>query len=348
MTPRLKRVTIKDVAARAGVSPSAVSIALNGKGESLPEKTRERIRAAADELDYRPDYSARAMVTGKTHIVGIVLPDISNPFFAQLVGQIQTALAARGYDVMLCNSGEKAENGLHSIRLLAGRGVDGLILAPASESLTADGAANLRKVLAGARLPVLFLDRCYEGGMPRVSVDNEDSGYRMAQYLLRMGHTKIGVVTGPLVLNSSRNRLRGVLRALEEKNLSLPEAYIYEGRYDAKSGILGAEKLLKTDVTAIFAFSDVQACGVYKRLFESGKRIPEDISVAGFDDTFYSAVCVPPLTTMRQPLGEISAAACRLLSKMMEGGGAEEEVCVPADLVVRGSVKRLHDNFEKQ
>ena len=92
MTPRLKRVTIKDVAARAGVSPSAVSIALNGKGESLPEKTRERIRAAADELDYRPDYSARAMVTGKTHIVGIVLPDISNPFFAQLVGQIQTAL----------------------------------------------------------------------------------------------------------------------------------------------------------------------------------------------------------------------------------------------------------------
>lgn len=99
MTPRPKRVTIKDVAARAGVSPSAVSIALNGKGESLPEKTRERIRAAADELDYRPDYSARAMVTGKTHIVGIVLPDISNPFFAQLVGQIQTALAARGYDV---------------------------------------------------------------------------------------------------------------------------------------------------------------------------------------------------------------------------------------------------------
>ena len=92
MTPRPKRVTIKDVAARAGVSPSAVSIALNGKGASLPEKTRERIRAAADELDYRPDYSARAMVTGKTHIVGIVLPDISNPFFAQLVGQIQTAL----------------------------------------------------------------------------------------------------------------------------------------------------------------------------------------------------------------------------------------------------------------
>lgn len=341
MMPRQKRVTIRDVAARAGVSPSAVSIALNGKGEALPEKTRERIRAAADELDYSPDYSARAMVTGKTHIVGIVLPDISNPFFAQLVGQIQTALASRGYDVMLCNSGEKAENDLRSVRLLAGRGVDGLILAPAAESLAEDGAANLREALAGAKLPVLFLDRCYERGKPRVSADNENGGYRMTQYLLDMGHEKIGVVTGPLVLNSSRDRLRGVLRALEEKNLSLSETYIYEGGYDAESGIRGAEKLLKTDVTAIFAFSDVQACGVYKRLFEAGKRIPDDISVAGFDDTFYSAFCIPPLTTMRQPMEKMSAAVCRLLTEMMEGGKSKEEICLSADLVVRGSVKRL-------
>lgn len=202
-----KKVTIKDVAMRAGVSPTTVSMVLNGKDVSLPESTRERVRRAAAELDYSTDILARALVTRRTNIIGVVVPDISNAFFSEAVRHLQVEIAKYGYDIILCNSEERAQNDYRYIRLLAGRNVDGLILTPSAEALTEENAGKMKHLLEGLRIPYVFFDRYYAGD-PRVAVDNAQSSYIAAKYLLEKGHKRIGVVAGPLTLNSSRNRLK--------------------------------------------------------------------------------------------------------------------------------------------
>ncbi len=341
MKAQSKRITIKDVASKAGVSAATVSIVLNGKGGAVPESTKERVRRAVSELNYSPDFTARAMVTRKTNIVGIVIPDISNAFFAEMVRRIQVELAKYGYDVMLCNSEEKTENDLRYIRLLAGRNVDALILTISAESLAAGNTERLKSALADTRLPCLFLDRYYRGGEPKVVVDNVESSYLAAKYLLDCGHTRIAALTGPLVLNSSYNRLKGLKKALAERGLDLPAGYIYEGKYDFESGVRGGAELMKTDATAIFAFSDMQAYGVYESAKQAGRRVPDDISVLGFDDTFYSAVLETPLTTMRQPVREIAEATCRTILDLVDKKPVAKEVRLPAELIIRDSVKKF-------
>lgn len=341
MIERAKKTTVKDVAMRAGVSITTVSLVMNGKGEGIPERTCDRVRKAVEELNFHSDFTARAMVTKKTNLIGVVIPDISNAFFAGCVRHLQVALARQGYDILLCNSEECAQNDLRYIHLLAGRNVDGLILTPSAEALTERYEAEVRRTLCEARLPYLFLDRYYRGDEPKVVVDNAESSYRAAKYLLNCGHTEIGVVAGPLILNSSYNRLEGLRRALAEKGLSVADENIVEGKYDIETGIRGGEELIKKGVGAIFAFSDVQAFGVYESAKRAGKRIPQDISIIGFDDDRYSALLSTPLTTMRQPVKSLADEACRIILALIERRGDVENVLLPAELVVRDSVLKI-------
>jgi len=340
MIAKMKKPTVKDVALRAGVSPTTVSLVLNGKGGGIPEATHDKVRRAVRELNYHSDYTARAMVTRKTNLIGVVIPDISNAFFARCVGDLQVALAGHGYDILLCNSEERAENDLHYIRLLAGRNVDGLILTPSAEALSAPYETEVRKTLEEVGLPYLFLDRYYRGNEPKVVVDNTESSYRAGKYLLECGHRRIGAVAGPLTLNSSYNRLKGLKKAMEEYGLSLDDEDIFEGKYDIETGILGGEKLIKRGVTAIFAFSDMQAYGVYESASRAGKKIPDDLSVVGFDDALYSSYLETPLTTMRQPVKELAEEACRAVLSLVEGTEPVKDVRLPAELIVRDSVKK--------
>ena len=341
MIERAKKPTVKDVAAHAGVSATTVSLVMNGKGDGIPEMTRDRVRRAVKELNYHFDFTARAMVTRKTNLIGVVIPDISNAFFAACVRHLQVALAGYGYDILLCNSEERAENDLHYIRLLAGRNVDGLILTPSAEALTERYEAEVKNTLETMGLPYLFLDRYYRGDEPKVVVDNAESSYRAAKYLIECGHEKIGAVVGPSILNSSYNRLKGLKRALSESGLTLPDEFIVEGKYDIETGIRGGEKLIASDVTAIFAFSDVQAFGVYESAKRAGKKIPEDISIVGFDDALYSSLLDTPLTTMRQPVKSLAEEACRIILALVEGKGQVENVQLPAELIIRNSVSKV-------
>lgn len=341
MIEKVKKPTVKDVAALAGVSATTVSLVINGKGSSIPELTHDRVRRAIKELNYHSDFTARAMVTRKTNLIGVVIPDISNAFFAACVRHLQVALAGHGYDILLCNSEERAENDLHYIRLLAGRNVDGLILTPSAEALTEKYEAEVRKTLAEVGLPYLFLDRYYRGDEPKVVVDNAESSYLAAKYLIECGHTKIGAVAGPSILNSSYNRMEGLKRALKEHGLSLPDEYVVEGKYDIETGVRGGEKLIASDVTAIFAFSDMQAFGVYESAKRAGKKIPEDISIVGFDDALYSSLLDTPLTTMRQPVKSLAEEACRIVLNLVEKKGEVEDVKLPAELIVRNSVAKI-------
>lgn len=336
----VKRITIKDVANEAGVSVTTVSFVLNGKADSVPDSTKERIYNATKKLHYTPNYTARSLVMGRTKMVGIIVPSITNFFFAELVRLLQKKFAKHGYDIILSNNEERSDKDLKYIDLLSGRNIDGLIFTPSAESLFPENTEKVKELLDKLSIPFLFLDR-YISDYPHISIDNRTSGYQMAEYLISRGHKKIGVVTGSRQLNSSNNRLKGFCRKLEESNISFTEEYIYEGQYDIETGELAAERFLKTEVTAIVAFSDMQAYGIYKKLKELGKRVPEDISVVGFDDNVYSSLLDKPLTTMRQPLEELASATVKAMLDMMHGKGFSKTEKMSAKLIERESVKQL-------
>ena len=334
-----KRVTIKDVASEVGLSASTVSIVLNGKGASVPKKTQDRIFAAAEKLHYTPNQTARSLVIGKTSLIGVIVPSVTNVFFAELVRWLQKKFVKYGYDIVLSNNEERVDKDIKYVNLLAGRNIDGLVIAPSAQSLLPENEGELMKNLQDLSVPFLFMDR-YVKGYPHVAIDNVESGYAIADHLRKSGHQKIGVVTGPLQLNSSKNRLKGFSKRLAEDGIVLAPEYVYEGQYDIETGELAARKLMETDVTAICVFSDMQAYGVYKALRAMGKRIPEDVSVAGFDDNVFSELLECPLTTMRQPLEELAEATVQTMLQMLDGK-VQENQKLSAVLIERESVKKI-------
>ena len=343
MSARGKRATIKDVAAFAGVSVTTVSFVLNGRGVSVPERTAERVRAAAETLGYRPDFAARSMVMRRTNLVGVLVPDISNGFFAEMVGQIQRALASCGYDVILCNGGESFENDLKYLKIFADRKTDGLILTPSEASLSDERRGEFLTALSEVDIPHVFLDRFPSAASsPCFAADNEESGFLMTRYLLDLGHERIGFLTGSLSSETSRLRLRGAERAFSERGLSLRREWVKSGGYDFLSGKKGAAELFETDVMAIFCFSDVQAYGVCAAAGERGLKIPSELSVAGFDDVFGSALFRPSLTTLRQPAEKIARAAAGALVRAMKGEDKIESTFFPAELIARESTAPLN------
>lgn len=335
-----KTTTLKDVAISCGVSSTAVSLVLNNKPSNLSEKTKELIKETAAKLGYRPDPTARSLATKKTNTIGVIIPDISNAFFSEAVRHIQVELSKYGYDMFLCNTEEKYANDLKYLELLISRNVDGLILTMSAESLTMDHQDTIKSMLKESKIPYVLFDRFFEGNESKVYVDNEASGYEMTKHILQNGHTNIGVITGPLVLNSSRDRLKGVKRALKESGIELEKDNVVTGFYDMETGRIGGKKLLN-QVSAIFAFNDLQAFGVIETAKQLGKQIPQDVSLVGFDDIFYSAILETQLTTVRQPIYDMSKAISDLLMKMVSDIEHHEVIKLPAVLIQRNSVKKI-------
>lgn len=340
-----KKATVNDVALEAGVSKASVSLVLNNKKCNIPKTTKDRIREAASKLNYTPNHIARSLVTKETKTIGVIIPNITNAFFSECVRNIQKELNVYGYDIFLCDSDEKLANDTKYINLLSNRDVDGLILTMSAESLTKDNKDKIHDLLKSKNIPFVLLDRHYGLEAPKVMVDNVNGGYEVTKYLIESGHRKIGVITGPLNLNSSRERLMGVVQALEEYGLTLNENDIFTGQYDMDTGRKGAFKLLP-NVSAIFAFNDMQAFGVIDVAKELGVKIPEKVSLVGFDDTIYSTLFDLKLTTVRQPVVGLSHAVTDLILKCIDNPKITTEINLPTKLIIRDSVKIIGDVHE--
>lgn len=332
-----KKVTIRDIANYLDVSVTTVSFALNDKGE-ISEETRSRIKEVARNMGYRPDHLARSLVTGVSHTVGVIIPDVSNQFFAETVRYLQTELASCGYDMILCNSEELMQNDLKYIDLLSSRQVDGLIMTLSAQSMEKENRVLVQNALDRTGVPYVFLDRFYCEKMPVVSIDNVDSGYTVARHLIDHGHRNIGLITGPMCLNSSFNRLEGFMRAMGESGIPVPEENVVHLSYTMEAGRQGAQQLLKRGVTAIFAFNDLQAYGVLSYINECGLSVPEDVSLVGFDDVFYSSILRTKLTTVRQPIRELATETCKMTIKLIKGEACPQTVKLKTELIVRDSV----------
>ncbi len=331
-----KTPTMKDVARLAGVSVQTVSCVVNGTG-SISARTRQRVLHAIGELNYRPDPIARSMRTRQTCLIGLLVLDITNPVHAVIAEAVESAAHASGYKVVLYNVSNSPERERESLEAVAEGLVDGLVIVN-----SVDRERTLH-FLAEERIQSVLIDCESDSAVPTVMVDNFRAAYVATEHLIRLGHKRIAHISGSAPMVISQQRLQGYRRALADHGLTY-ERVVYLLKacwdWDYAAGYRAMRELLADDPcpTAVFAASDQMAIGTYRAIAEAGLRIPQDISVVGFDDIEAAAYAAPPLTTIRQPFTDMAARAVAALLRLMDGQRVDEVLHVlPFELVVRGS-----------
>ena len=333
-----RRTTIKDIALAAGVSPSAVSIVLNGKDHRISEETRARVIHMANELGYAPRQPAVSLKAQKSYALGLVVPDVSNVFFADIAKGAEKQASLSGYTILLYNSNDQASCDVTYVNLLLNCHVDGIPLAASCPQQGNENAA-CKKLLALSQVPAVLIDRTLlDDTTSSVMVDHKQGGYLATKHLLDKGHRRIGCITGPLRLYSALLRYQGFLQALEECGVTCDIRLVEHGQYHMEDGEVCAARLIRQGATAIFSYNDLMAYGVYRYAKSQGIPIPGSLSVVGFDDLKSSSMLDPALTTIGQNAQVIGAMAVRKLIALIETGGEiNETLCVKPELVIRGS-----------
>ncbi len=325
--------TIYDVAQAAGVSISTVSHVLNGT-RFVSEATKARVLQAVEQLGYRPSSLARALVRQVTHTVGLIVPDNVNPFFAEVARGIEDCGLAAGYSVILCNSDRSLSKEEIYLDMLISKRVDGLVY------MTVQTRGEMLQPLKDHNIHAVVFDREYEG-FDALLLDNLGGGYDAARHLLSLGHRRIACITGPDGPTRSQDRVTGYQRALEEAGIVPDPELVVAGDWTFESGRRAARHLLHLDdpPTAIFACNDAMAVGVLSYLCSRGIRVPEELSVMGYDNIALSAYTCPPLTTMATPIREVGQCLCELLLGRIAGQLPPEpqRVVIRSELLVRGS-----------
>jgi LacI family transcriptional regulator len=322
---------MKDIALDLGISPMAVSKALRDH-KDIGEETKQRVRKRAAELNYRMDWVARSMVTGRTYLVGLVAPDLMQSFFAEIATALTGALAPAGYHLLISNSSESAADEVANIDLLVSRKVDGLIIASAQRSAKTFKALKTPYVLVDRQVP--GLESNYVGNK------NEDIGLLATRHLVEQGCRRIAHLKGP-VLSSAAGRLRGYRRALEQHGLKVRDGLILEAGHEDSSGYLAMRQLLSSTPRpdGVFCFNDPVAIGAMRAILEAGLSIPKDIAVIGVANMRYSDMLRIPLSTVDQGTAEIGKQAADLLLASMAAKRPlpPRQLIVPPQLIVRAS-----------
>ncbi len=340
-------ITIQDVARRAGVSPSTVSNLLNGRTERMRPETLERVQRAIAQLGYSPNRTARHLKTGRVEMIGVIVPSVANPFYGAFASHVERAALKAGYQILLGNSERDPERERRYAEELWSHGIRGMIFGSSLLALT--HLANL--VEHG--LSIVAFDRQAQAAdalpIDSVSVDNVLAARLATDHLLKLGHRRIGFVTGPLRTVNRLNRLEGYEHALREFGIALDRELIWEKSLDqgfgdtegVELGRCGARELLgkPNRPTALIAINDMYAFGAYAGARDLGLRVPTDVSVVGIDDGVLAEVVDPPLTTVRQPLCEMTQAAVDIIIRRIEGktNGAPQHLTMKPELIVRKS-----------
>jgi DNA-binding LacI/PurR family transcriptional regulator len=320
-------VTIHDVARRARVSVTTVSRALT-RPQLLRRETRERVLAVAAELAYRPNLAARGLITGKTGNLGIVVPDIANPFYPGVLRGVQVRASELGYAVLLADSDENADAEATLVQAME-KQVDGIVIcAPFSQD------AQLRRLAQAVPL-VLLNRRC--GEIPAVLMNVADGMREAVSHLAQLGHRRIAYLGGPRHAWSNRERVRGLRAAVRSNDLQLVQLGPFEPKFEG--GIEGARLATAADVTAMIAYNDLVALGALRELAGRGVRVPDEMSVVGFDDLLFASMSAPPLTTVATPMEAAGRATVDLLLAAIEDETRFDGRCaeLTTQLVVRAT-----------
>jgi LacI family transcriptional regulator, repressor for deo operon, udp, cdd, tsx, nupC, and nupG len=335
------RPKIKDIAIRAGVSVATVSRALAGSGLVTAE-TRQRIHDLARELNYRPNVSARNLRTRKSMAVLLVVRDVGNPFYLDILKGVEATAREAGYSVLMGNTENDPAREVEYFNMLRDGHADGMILM--TGKLPPPGG---NRSGGWIHLPVVVALEMIEGsGLPHVQVDNVGAAREAVAHLIALGHRRIAHISGPVPEPMSVYRREGYRFAMREAGLKIPERYEVRGNFLLESGQECCRALfaLAEPPTALFVANDEMAYGAVHELRRMGRDVPGDVSVVGFDDLYLSKAFYPPLTTVGQPRAEIGRTAMELLLKILVGGGIDsaEPIVLPTVLNVRGSTAPPH------
>lgn len=329
--------TIRDIAREAAVSTATVSRWMNGT-LAVRAETARRIEAAVKQHGYAPSHVARGLVTKSSRTIGLLLADISNPFFAGIARAVEDAAQAHGYAVIVCNSDSDPGKESAYIRLLRQKYIDGIVFLSNSHN-----RSGLRTAIE-EHIPVVVADEEVDG-LPQtgVFVDNQRGAFEAVSHLVALGHRRIAHIAGPRV-HSTPLRLAGYRQALREAGVRFEKERVCYGDFQIASGNAAAHELLEVmpRPTAIFAGNDLMAIGALQAVWEKGLRVPDDLSIVGFDDVPLAAAVVPPLTTVAQPTAELGRTAVSMLIAKIEGRRFPKCVILPCTLRVRRSTGPVH------
>jgi DNA-binding LacI/PurR family transcriptional regulator len=329
-----ERTLIKDVAREAGVSTATVSHVIN-KTRSVSEATRQRVMRAIQSCNYYPNAQARSLASGRSHTLGLLVSDISNPFFPELVKTIETVAFEKGYDVILSNTDYNDERTLNYVRRFIERNVAGVAL------MTSELDTTLIDELARCHVPVVFLDIGSAGVCMSNLLVNYGAGIEEAiRHLVGLGHRNIAYVGGPGHLRSAAKRLEAFRHSMACQIPGARPPVIYEGDFRLEGGRRAAREIFAADElpTAIIVANDMMAFGVMQECHERGLHVPADISIVGFDDIAFAALSNPPLTTICLPRAELGRQAVEaLLATIKDTDRQGVEIYIQTYLVLRDS-----------
>jgi LacI family transcriptional regulator len=337
-------LTLEEIAERAGVSRSTVSRVVNDQ-PNVRTQVRERVWEVIRETGYQPNAAARSLVTQRTRIIGVIIPEavtrlFTDPFFSIFLRGVTDACNTHHYNLMLSLfSGPSDQDEMY--RRIVGSGhLDGVLVA----STRADDP--LFSKLLQDELPFVLAGRLPDERVNYVDVDNVAAARTAVEHLIRLGHERIATITGPFAMTSGQDRLEGYRLALEAHRIPVRDELVFEGEFTESSGRSGAQELLSASPTAIFTASDSMAIGALKALREAGLRVPEDVALVGFDDVPVATAVEPALTTMRQPIQGLGSRAAELLLDLLENPADRQaptqRIILPAELVVRDSCGAMH------
>jgi LacI family sucrose operon transcriptional repressor len=322
--------TIKDVAKLVGVTVTTVSRVLNNRGY-ISEITRQKVYQAMDELQYQPNEIARSLSRSKSNLIGLIIPTIDYPFYAELANHHEYYASLQGYKILLCNSRMDQKKEKQFIDMLKSNQVDGIVMG--SHTLDVDDYVNIK-------YPIVTFDRCIAEGIPYVASDNYHGGVLATELLINKGCKKIAHISGDLNLNLLGNlRSQAFLNTMKKHEMA---PILLDLEYDVFENVKFEKRIrelfqLYPDIEGIFVCNDMVAVSLLKVCHQLGKRIPEDVKVVGYDDIKYASFCIPELTTIKQPLEELSKLAIDLIIQQINGEPIRMENVLPISLIERES-----------
>jgi LacI family transcriptional regulator len=340
-------MNIKAVAKRANVSTATVSRTMNGSAKVTP-RTAERVRRAIEALNFYPNTNARALGSGRSSLYGLIISDITNPFFPELVKAFEDIAVVHGKEVLIANTDYDPERMKHCVTRMLGRKVDGVAI------MTSEMDDSLLEIFGRRNIPLVLLDTATPAaGVSCVQIDYQSGVDDAMEHLTSLGHRNIAFISGPLQLASARTRFQAFQKSSAQQHLNKNPILIQEGNHRVDGGHDAMQRILESGArpTAVFASNDLTAIGAMGAIGEFGLRVPRDISVIGFDDIQLSAYTMPPLTTVRLPRAEIANAAFRALLNAQTPGetnpGPGESHPITPELILRKSTAPVRQSTTK-
>lgn len=330
-------VTIKDIASLAGVSKTTVSKVINNKDDSISAATKDKILQIMKEQNYVPNKLAQGLVTKRTKTIGLLIPDIRNPFFTDISRGAEDYARKEGYNIIFSNTDEDYEKEVQCVSMLCEKMVDGIIFAPSSNTSEEENRYSDLKI------PIVLVDKHIDiqNAKGVVKVDNKNGTYESTKHLIKQGHKEILYLSGPLKNDIAKERLNGYIRALEKNGGVFKKENVIEGQYKYEWSYEYIKSLDKINFSAICCANDLIAIGAIQALRERNLKIPQDISIVGFDDIQTAKLIDPSLTTIRQPAYEMGQKASEILINSLNNKNTDSTgvITFKPTLIVRNSTK---------